>query len=167
MEFLYIVRFYKQKWGIADVIPIHKSIEEYSGSLEQTGLIDVFSFSTEIPNGNGNDDNKNDNNDDDDDNGNNGAGGSGGGGMKTKINKDRLNNMKTKMMIHTCSSSLSHLIELFREQIRYRKQRETDLEWNRLLTADRYRYRTMHCRSDINKMWNKIVDPFASNILFH
>eukprot|EP01084_Bolivina_argentea_P196931 337566_1 len=48
LEFMYIVRFYKKKWGVSDIIPTPKSIDEYTSSYQQASEVNVLSFSTSV-----------------------------------------------------------------------------------------------------------------------
>merc|ERR1712113_530071 len=76
LEFMYIVRLYKKKWGVMDILPTPQSIEEYTESYSQASDIEVLSLTTESDEDTSDTDSR-----DDDDDGNNGSGPSGPGSM--------------------------------------------------------------------------------------
>lgn len=140
LEFLYIVRFYKAKWGMADLFP-PASVGEYSDSLTHASGIDIFRIAEE-ENGISNGEHNNKDSDDRNNRNNGSGGGAGGGGtsnaMKARVHANHQERVSAMSVIHTCSSSLSHLIALVMEQRDYLKQQKSQREWSKLLYSYRY-----------------------------
>ena len=129
LEFVYIVRFYKKKWGVTDLIPIHSS-EEYSDSYAQASDVNVLSLDMDM--------NQNGNSDDDDDERNDNGSGGASGGYKSIDHQRNKGGINHKLCIHTCSSSLSHLIGFYLHRMKCYKRSIINHDWNSLLNEYRY-----------------------------
>lgn len=142
LEFMYIVRFYKKKWGVMDFVPTPQSILEYTDSYSQASDIEVLSLSTEPNhvNSGGTNIDDDDSNDEDDRNdrgsGPSAANGKAGSGDKGSW-RDQSNHQNTRLIVHTCSSG-AHLMGLIMQQMRDRIARREAMEWNRMLSVYRY-----------------------------
>mmetsp|Transcript_16264 Transcript_16264/g.24948 ORF Transcript_16264/g.24948 Transcript_16264/m.24948 type:complete len:276 (+) Transcript_16264:152-979(+) len=130
LEFLYIVRLYKRKWGMRDLLPTHSSVLEYTDSYAQASLLDPLQLMHE------------DDDDDDNNNGNKNGGGSGGGnGGGPKHNG---NGPNAHLMIHTCSSSMAHCIGLLIEHRNRIRHYQQQLQCMQRATDYRYRLCATH-----------------------